>query len=252
MKQVTSKKPAKYNPSKLSSQKEDSKLAFILGGVAVVAIIALIIIFVVIPGNKDKTVNAHPPVTNGVVDVVNDATIFVGAKDAPVVLDFYEDFMCPACGQFENAYGDQINQAVNNGQIAVNYHMLNFLNRSSASGDYSTRAAAAALCVADGGDVTAFSAFHGALFAPGTQPKEGAKSDLSNDDLAGIAKDHGASDTAVQCVSSGADVGRAAAAADVNTADLTAKAGKVSTPSVFNGTQQLNPSDPAWLSSIIG
>src|SRR5699024_1961744 len=97
-----------------------------------------------------------------------------------------------------------VNQAIDNGDLAVRYHMLNFLNRSSASGDYSTRAAGAALCVAETGDGELFSKFHSTLFQQGTQPRENGSSDLSNEQLADVAKQVGADDGVAQCISDGA------------------------------------------------
>ena len=100
-----------------------------------------------------------------------------------LTLDIYEDALCPICAEFERQYGQQINQAIDNGTLAVNYHMLNFLNKSSFSGDYSSRAAAALLCVAQqsGAQPGVYLAFHSALFSSDHQPEEGGSSDLTNE-----------------------------------------------------------------------
>ena len=71
-----------------------------------------------------------------------------------------------------------------------------FPQRSSASGDYSRRAAGALLCVAQnsGSQPGVYMAFHSALFAPENQPEENGTSDPSNQQLADLAKSVGASE----------------------------------------------------------
>ena len=251
---TSNKPPKKYNPSKLGSQKDDNKLTYVLGGVAVVAIIALIVIFVVIPGQKGtETLSDYGALENATVEVTDPGTILVGSASAPETLEVYEDFICPACGQFEMQYGGGLNEAIDAGEIAVDFHMLNFLNQTSASGDYSTRAAAATLCIADTGDAKAFSIFHSKLFATDTQPRESGKSDLSNDDLADLANAAGASEEAVSCVSSGGKVDLAAEGAAASAEKLAAKNdGQVGTPAVFDGDQKVELGNTSWLADIIG
>lgn len=252
---TSNKPPKKYDASKLGSQKEDSKLTYILGGVAVVAIIALIVIFVVLPGNKSNealTVDYGTP-TAADVQVMNNGVIRSGDLDAPVTLDVYEDFMCPACAIFEAQSGAEMSQAVDDGKIAVRFHSLNFLDKSSASGDYSTRASAGAQCIAETGDRDAFDAFHSQLFAQGVQPQEGGTEDHTNEQLAEMAKDGGANDAAVQCITDGSEADTAKQSAEFSTNELSQKTGgQVSTPSVFNGGDKVDWNNPSWLADIIG
>jgi len=63
---------------------------------------------------------------------VNAGVVHVGAPNAPVTLNVYEDFTCPICGQFEGVYGQQLAQAQDQGKTAVDYHMLDFLDSRSA------------------------------------------------------------------------------------------------------------------------
>lgn len=250
---TSNKPPKKYDPSKLGSQKQDAKLTYILGGVAVAAIIALIVIFVVLPGKETPVAVDYGTPTAAEVQIMNNGVIRSGNLDAPVTLDVYEDFMCPACASFEAQSGEQITQAIEDGKIAVRYHMLNFLNRQSASGDYSTRAAAGAQCIAETGDRAAFTAYHSGLFAPGVQPSEGGATDHTNEELAALAKAAGANDTATECIQTGAKVEAAAQSATSSTEDLSTKSdGRVSTPSVFNGNDSVTWSNPSWLTDITG
>lgn len=254
---MSSKKPPKkYDASKLSNKRNDAMLTYILGGVAIVAIVALIVIFVVLPNTEETEVQAegYGSVQAGTpVEVSDSGAVMVGKPDAKVTIDAYEDFMCPACAQFENQFGNGVNQAIDDGGLAVRYHMLNFLNRSSSSGDYSTRAAGAALCVADTGDGEMFSKFHSALFQPDTQPRENGSSDLSNGQLADIAKQVGADDDVAACISDGRKIDAAKSGAETSMQDLATKSGgQVSTPSVFNGDQKIDLTNTNWIGQLTG
>lgn len=241
-------KAAKYNP-----QPQSSKTTYLLGGLAIVVIAVVVIGLVVWQGNKNKTQNAgYGTVRDAAVQVMDHGVVRVGKPDAKTTIDAYEDFLCPACAQYERIYGQAVNQAVDEGKIAVRYHMLDFLNSHSASKNYSDRAAGAAMCVAETGDGSVFSKFHTMLFEPGTQPEESGSSDLSNAQLADVAKKAGASPAAVDCISSGAKVDAAAQAAQYGISELEKKMGSVGTPTIYNGDQKVDVSDPNWLTSITG
>jgi protein-disulfide isomerase len=103
--------------------------------------------------------------------------IVVGS--GPVTVDLYEDFICPACAQFEQQAGATIDQLVADGRVRVVYHPVAYLDRFSTTG-YSTRSSAASGCAADGGK---FREYATALFE--RQPPEGGAG-LSDDELVGI------------------------------------------------------------------
>src|ERR1700754_1950305 len=86
----------------------------------------------------------------------------VTAGNGPVVVDVYEDYLCPICERFEQAYGSEITQALNAGQITVRYHSIAILDSRSNPPGYSTRGANAALCSVPSG---IFPAYHAALYA---------------------------------------------------------------------------------------
>ncbi len=254
---MSSKKPPKkYNAAKLGNKRNDALLTYVLGGVAIVAIVVLIVIFVVLPNTKDTEVQAegYGSVQAGTpVQVIDSGGVLLGSPDAKVTIDAYEDFMCPACAMFEHQFGGAVNQAIDNGTLAVRYHMLDFLNKYSHSGDYSTRAAGAALCVADTGDGALFSKFHSALFQDGVKPEENGATDLSNGQLADVAKQVGADDSVTSCISDGAKVDAAKQGAQASMQDLSDKSGgQVSTPTVFNGTQKVDITKSDWIQQITG
>ncbi|WP_072691493.1 DsbA family protein [Rhodococcus marinonascens] len=238
----------KYNP-----QPESSRSTYILGGLAVAIIAVLVIGGVFWQSSRSQPRNdGYGGVQNSEVQVAkqDNGVVLLGRPDAAVSIDLFEDPMCPYCGELENRNGQELAQAIDDGKVAVRYHILNFLNQLSASGDYSTRAVAASQCVADTGDAIAYSAFHSALFSPANQPQENGSSDHTNEDLAQMAREAGASDAAVQCISTGANVEQAAIDAEAGRQALAAS-GAQGTPAVVkDGTVIDALSNPDWVAQL--
>src|SRR6266480_2690557 len=101
--------------------------------------------------------------------------------DGPVRVDAFIDFLCPYCRRFELSAGPALAGPVADGLVSLAYHPMNFLDEASTT-NYSTRAAAASGCAADGGR---FVQYMHALFA--SQPPEGGPG-LSDAELAGIGR----------------------------------------------------------------
>ena len=137
----------------------------------VVLVIAGLIGWSVFRSQKSDTFTtppgANPPGTGVVIG------------DGPVTIDLYEDYLCPACRQFQQTSGATINQLVADGKAKVVFHPVAYLNRFSTT-EYSTRSSAASGCAAKGGK---FKEFTDALFE--RQPAEGSAG-LSNDELIDI------------------------------------------------------------------
>lgn len=106
------------------------------------------------------------------------------AEDGNVVVSVYTDFMCPYCGQFEQANADALASLREEGGVTVEYHLLSFLDSQSRGADYSTRSGNAAAVVADQAPEQ-FAAFFSALFED--QPAEGSKG-LSDSKIADLAR----------------------------------------------------------------
>jgi protein-disulfide isomerase len=98
-----------------------------------------------------------------------------------VRVDAFIDFLCPFCRRFELSAGPALAGLVSGGQISLVYHPMNFLDEASTT-NYSTRAAAASGCAADGGR---FAEYANALFV--NQPPEGGAG-LSDAELAGLGR----------------------------------------------------------------
>lgn len=87
-----------------------------------------------------------------------------------VRITLYVDYLCPGCGQFEQANGDYIEDLVDSGAATVDIHPVAILSNRSQGTKYSLRAANAAACVAEHSP-NQFYAVNQALFAE--QPDEG-------------------------------------------------------------------------------
>ena len=146
-----------------------------------------------------------------------------GSTDPKVVVSFYEDFLCPACGNFERTYGPTVSKLIDTGAIAADYSMVSILD-SSQNQNYSSRAGAASLCVADE-SIDAYRRFHAALYSKGIQPDERGPNFPDNAKLIELAREAGAAGKVPDCINSGKylDKVKGAAAADKINATPTIK-----------------------------
>lgn len=118
-------------------------------------------------------------------------------KGQPVQVVLYLDLMCPACQQFENVYGPQLKEWQDAGKITIEYRPIAILDRFSQGSKYSTRAGAAAACVA-AESPSNFKAYIDALYA--NKPEENSAG-LNNAALNTMAAQVGASGVDA-CISS--------------------------------------------------
>jgi protein-disulfide isomerase len=159
-----------------------------LVAVAVLAIFGLVG-WGVFAAQRGHDYNAPPDTTD------DDTGILVGS--GPVVVDVYEDFICPACRQFEQAAGPTLDRLVAEEKVRIAYHPVAFLDRFSST-EYSTRAAAAAACAAVG---SKFREYSQKLFQQ--QPPEGGPG-LSDQQLVNLGTSVGLSvDSFAPCVFDG-------------------------------------------------
>ncbi|MGK5530376.1 DsbA family protein [Streptomyces sp. URMC 129] len=109
--------------------------------------------------------------------------ISVGDKDAPATLAIYEDFRCPACGQFETTFRDTIHELTDAGKLRVDYHLVTIID-GNMGGTGSKNAANAAVCAEDEGK---FTEYHDVLFE--NQPAESDDAFADNSRLIDLAGD---------------------------------------------------------------
>ena len=124
-----------------------------------------------------------------------------GTNEPKAVLSLYEDFLCPACANFEKNFGSTVNNLIDSGAVAADYHMVAILDRPQ-NQNYSSRAGNAGYCVADE-SVDAFRRFHAALYSPQIQPKEDATSFPDNNLLIEWAREAGVAGNVANCINSG-------------------------------------------------
>jgi protein-disulfide isomerase len=92
------------------------------------------------PSSVPATVSGFAPVS-----IVNGKPIVLGAADAPVKLQLFEDFHCPHCADFERELGPTITAEQQAGKVAVELYPMSFIDQGSAS------AANAMACAAENG-----------------------------------------------------------------------------------------------------
>ncbi len=150
--------------------------------VAVVAVVAVVVALVVWMNNSATDPGTAP--SGSGIDQQTGAVV-VGSGEQ--TLDTYIDFMCPVCSQFEQTYGDEILDLVNDGTITLNIHPISILDRYSQGTAFSTRSANAMYCVAEA-DPDAAVPFMQAMFK--NQPAENSTG-LTDDQILEIAKSVG-------------------------------------------------------------
>ena len=147
----------------------------------------------------------------------------LGEDDAPKKVVVYEDFLCPFCGQLETTVRDQLDAAVEAGDVNVEFRPLPFLERID---DYSPRSANAFAVVLDAAGPEVAKKVHDLLFD--NQPSEKGPFP-SDDDLVDLAVEAGATEGDVRPgIEDMAFEGWVDAAGEA-----ASKAGINSTPSVF-------------------
>ncbi|MFI9535423.1 DsbA family protein [Nocardia fusca] len=143
-----------------------------------------------IPGTATAAGGSAP------ANVLDNGAVRVGEPDAKVTVRVVMDLQCPACQAFEEANSNVLEDAVRDGDAAVEYSVITFLDRASTT-EYSSRAGNAAFCVANSG-VDDYQAWLSDMFTQ--QPEEGGDG-LPDSALIDIAESAGYTDPAVaQCI----------------------------------------------------
>lgn len=221
------KKTAKYD---LKAADRKRNLFVQIGLTAVVVLFAVgLVLYIVLTGHKRPAAGEARAVHVAAPTVITKD----GTSEPKVTLGLYEDFLCPACGNFERQFGPTINKLIDTGAVAVDYHMVAILDK--AGNGYSSRAAGAGYCVADE-SVEAFRRFHSALFTRGIQPEEGSGVYPDNARIIELARQAGAAGEVPDCINKGRYVEM--------TQGMAAATGINSTPTIrFNG-EDYNPTTP--------
>ena len=194
-----------------SAARASERRTRLLIAVAVVAAIALIAVAVVA---TQSSTGENAAVPSGVEAPAGGAPF--GGDSAPVVMDEWIDFACPACATFNAALGPTINDLVEAGDLQVIYHPISFINAGS------ERAANAFGCAIDQGQTHEF---YDAVFAA-----QGAESEpFTNEALIAIGASIGIDAPEFEaCVNDGTYLGWAD---NLDAAQV--EAGVTGTPTIF-------------------
>ena len=171
------------DPRQAGGRPRFSPLVWITGA-AVLAGLVLVGALLLLQGGTPKTVDVaslQPPISQMPLELADGRTL--GKPDAPVTLEVWSDYQCPACGQFaELIEPTLVREYVTSGTLRIIDHDAAFQGkRSGASFDESVEAGAAARCAAE---QDAYWPFHDWLFANQVGENQGA---FRDERLRGIA-----------------------------------------------------------------
>ena len=199
-------------------------------GAGVVCVLGLAAVIGVVAANagKDEGDASGPLITPSGATGKDGLAIPVGRGAAQSTLVVWEDFRCPACKSFEDAYRSTIHELTEAGKLKVEYHLATLID-GNMGGSGSRKAAGAAACAQNEGK---FPAYHDVLYE--NQPPETDDAFASETKLFDLAKKVDGLDTAAfrTCVEEGKHNSWVA-----KSNEAFQKGGFSGTPSVFlNGT----------------
>ncbi|WP_286260322.1 DsbA family protein [Streptomyces graminofaciens] len=146
---------------------EKRRRALIVGA-SVVCVLGLAAVIGIVAANagKDDTESSGPVIVPSGANGEDSLAIPAGKTGAKSTLTVWEDFRCPACKSFEDAYRSTIHELTDAGQLKVEYHLATLID-GNMGGSGSLKAANAAACAQDAGK---FTAYHDTLYE--NQPAE--------------------------------------------------------------------------------
>jgi protein-disulfide isomerase len=193
-------KPKKNASYDLKAADRKRNVMIQVGLTAIVVVFAVVLVlYIVTSGSKKPTGGEAKSIRVASSKVITKE----GTTEPKAVVSMYEDFLCPVCGNFEQQLGPTIGSLIDSGAIAADYYMVAILDRPS-NQNYSSRAAAAAYCVADEDttpDKQMFRRFHAAMYAQ--QPSETGTTFPTNTQLIETARQAGVVGKVPECINSG-------------------------------------------------
>ncbi len=174
-----------------------------VGLTAIVVIFAVVLVVYIVTSGSTKPAGGE---AKSIRVATSNVITKPGTTDPKAVISLYEDFLCPVCGQFEQQFGPTVSKLIDSGAVAADYYMVAILDRP-ANQNYSSRAGAAAYCVADADttpDKEVFRRFHAAMYAQ--QPSETGTVFPTNAQLTETARQAGVVGNVPECVNNGRNV----------------------------------------------
>ena len=193
---------------------------FLQGGIGAAVIAIVVVIVLIVVGNTGASsgnTNKAPKnlADGGILFTGSDGSLTATKTPAPKASSVdvtpksadpaegvanivtYIDWACPVCQKFETAYGSQIADLVKSGKATLDVHPISIVDRSYVNSRYASRAANAAMCVANfepNKFLDAQTEFYD------KQPQEGTTG-LTNSQIKGLLKDAGVGTDAINnCV----------------------------------------------------
>ncbi len=167
-------------------QQERRRRNLMVGGV-VVALLVIVLGGYFLSRQLDTTNDVEAAAAGS-----GDNGLVIGPADAPHDVVIYEDFLCPYCGELEQASRADLAQLASNGKVRVEYRPFNLL---SSLGDYSERSAAVFAVVLDTSGPDVAKKLHDLLYE--NQPSESGPFP-TDDDLIALAVQAGADEAEVR------------------------------------------------------
>lgn len=221
--------------------------------VAVIAIAAIVIGVVVWQAQGQRTDALAERATDTNVEMQLDESMVTLAGQEPAaeaeVVDIYEDFSCSYCAQLAENTDAQMLEEIENGNLIVNIHPMTFMDDGTVG--HSTNSLAAALALAEHGDVDAYWSLREILFLDQQQ----VFNQWDEADYADAAAALGGSDEAVEAIRNGEFVSAAEEAGNANAAKLEETVGEVSTPRIIQDGQEVqvpNNDNSQWINAVLG
>lgn len=176
----------------------------------------------------------------GVITLENDP------KPEAITIDIYEDFTCIYCSKLAQASDADLKETVENGDIILNIHEMNFLDRGTIG--KSTRTLAPAIAMAEAGDTEQYWNYRNLVY----EEFETVSGNVGTDDelnTALIEKGFGKKYIATAKNDEALKRADETAAASINL--LKEISGEVSSPRVFVGEIEIDPQDSDWVAQVI-
>jgi protein-disulfide isomerase len=165
-------------------EKNRNRLLIIL---MVVAGALLIVFAMILPSIQNRQTSAQAtqtvmnaaqapviPITPRVINATVNG-LHIGDPKAPIKVDVWEDFQCPACASYSNETEPQIiTNYVETGLVYYTFHMYPFIDGMGITGGESDQAANAAMCASE---QDKFWDYHDLLFANWNGENQGAFAD---------------------------------------------------------------------------
>ncbi|RNE49712.1 DsbA family protein [Corynebacterium alimapuense] len=238
--------------NKVSDPNSKGGSGFLWAIVAVVAIAAIVIGYIVWSSQGAKTEYvADREVTEVTFSaVVDDNAVTLAADDVAAdvpTVDLFEDYSCHYCSLLAEQTDEQMQEAIEAGELVVNIRTMNFLDQTGTDG-HSTMAAAAVLATADSGDAELFWNYRTLLL----EDQEDIYNQWSNEDFAEAAAQLGASDEVAEAIRSGEYQEQAEDLTASNIALLDEETGEVSSPRVLQDGQDVDVEDISqWMDVVL-